>query len=194
MHTVPGLHGPEPEALCCLETSETAHRNTPHTWIFHQRPRPTEIHSYTVCTKHSPWEAKSCLTQRTLWASNVHYRVHDSPHHVPCRRPHIPNAFLTNWVRRDSSVDTATRYGLHGPGIESPGGGVKGFRPLKVQTGSGAHPGPCPLVSFPAVKTPWCEVNRHLMPRLRMSGATPLFPLYAFVAWTGKHFRNLTDF
>jgi len=26
----------------------------------------------------------------------------------------------------------------------------------------------------------------HLLPRLRMSGAVPLIPIYAFVAWTGK--------
>ena len=27
-----------------------------------------------------------------------------------------------------------------------------------------------------------------LLPRLRVSGAVPLFPLHAFVAWTGKTF------
>jgi len=29
------------------------------------------------------------------------------------------------------------------------------------------------------------------VPRLRMSGAIPLLPLHAFMAWTGKHFTLL---
>ena len=28
----------------------------------------------------------------------------------------------------------------------------------------------------------------YLLPRLRMNGATPLLPLYAFMVWTGKNF------
>jgi hypothetical protein len=29
-------------------------------------------------------------------------------------------------------------------------------------------------------------LNIHLVPRLRINGALPLLPLYAFMAWTGK--------
>ena len=42
-------------------------------------------------------------------------------------------------VGRDSSVGTATRYGLDGPGIECRWGA--GFS-APVQTGPGAHPAP----------------------------------------------------
>ena len=42
-----------------------------------------------------------------------------------------------NNVGRDSSVGTATRYGLDGPGIESRWGAIFS---APVQTGPGAHP------------------------------------------------------
>ena len=34
--------------------------------------------------------------------------------------------------------------------------------------------------------------NHQLAPRVRMSGAVPVFPLYAFMTWTGTvlHFTN----
>jgi len=41
------------------------------------------------------------------------------------------------WVSRGSSVDIAIRYGLDGPGIESPWGTIFS---APVQTGPGAHP------------------------------------------------------
>jgi hypothetical protein len=42
--------------------------------------------------------------------------------------------------------------------------------------------------SFPGLKRQVREVdhNLHLVPRLRMSGAIPLFPLYSFISWTGN--------
>jgi hypothetical protein len=45
------------------------------------------------------------------------------------------------------------------------------------------------LVFFsPGVKLLGTEVtpSPHIVPRLRMSGARPLLPLYAFMEWTGK--------
>jgi hypothetical protein len=51
---------------------------------------------------------------------------------------------------RDSSVVTATRYGLDGPGIESRGATFS----TPVQTGPVAHPAPCTMGtgSSPGVK------------------------------------------
>ena len=56
-------------------------------------------------------------------------------------------------VGRDSSVGTATAYGLGGPGIESRWG-ARFSAP--VQTGPGAHPASCTMGtgSFPGVKRP----------------------------------------
>ena len=53
---------------------------------------------------------------------------------------------------RDSSVGIATRYGVHGPGIESRWGGARFSAP--VQTGPGAHQASCKIGtgSFPGVK------------------------------------------
>jgi hypothetical protein len=53
----------------------------------------------------------------------------------------------------DSSVGTATRYGLDGSGIESRLGAIFSAR---VQTGQGAHPVSYAVgtVSFPGVKQP----------------------------------------
>jgi hypothetical protein len=54
---------------------------------------------------------------------------------------------------RDSSVGTATRYGLEGPGIESLWGEIFS---APVQTGPGAHPTSNTMGSgsFPGVKRP----------------------------------------
>jgi len=66
-------------------------------------------------------------------------------------------------VGRDSSVGTATRYGLDGPGIESRWG--KRFS-APVQTGLGANPASYTMGtgSFPGVKRP--ERGRYCPPRL----------------------------
>ena len=50
----------------------------------------------------------------------------------------ISRLLLAKFVGRDSSVGTATRYGLDGPGIESRWGGVRFSAP--VQTGPGGPP------------------------------------------------------
>jgi hypothetical protein len=56
-------------------------------------------------------------------------------------------------VGRDSSVGVATRYGLNGPGIESPWGARFS---ATVQTGPGAHPASYirGTEAFPGVKRP----------------------------------------
>jgi hypothetical protein len=50
-----------------------------------------------------------------------------------------------------------------------------------VNTDSGAHPDSYSVGTgvFPGT------AHLHLVPRLRMNGAIPLLPLYAFMAWTG---------
>ena len=61
-----------------------------------------------------------------------------------------------------------------------------------VHTGSGAHPASYSMITGALFGGGWnCRslkltTHLHLVPRLRMSGAIPLLPLYAFVAWTGK--------
>jgi hypothetical protein len=71
----------------------------------------------------------------------------------------------------DTPVCIATRYGLDGPGIESPWG-ARFSAP--VQTGSGAHPASCTTGtgSFPRVKRP--RRGFDLPPRLKKeySGAS----------------------
>ena len=62
-------------------------------------------------------------------------------------------------AHHSSAVGTATRYGLDGPGIESPWGGGRDFS-APVHTGPGAHPAPCTMGtgSFPGDKAAgaWC--------------------------------------
>ena len=64
--------------------------------------------------------------------------------------------------------------------------GAKDFSRLQnVQTGYGAHLG---------VKRSGRGINHsHLVLRLRMGGAIPLFLLYAFVAWTRKTLPFLSE-
>jgi len=71
-------------------------------------------------------------------------------------------------VGRDSSVGTATRYGLDGPGIES----RRGERfSAPIQTGPGAHSASCTVGtgSFSGVKRLGRsnEHPPHLVPRLK---------------------------
>jgi hypothetical protein len=71
-------------------------------------------------------------------------------------------------VGRDSSVGTATRYGLDRPGIESRWGSRFS---ASLHTGPGAHPASYTMDtgSFPGVKRPGRGVDHphHLAPRLR---------------------------
>ena len=66
-------------------------------------------------------------------------------------------AYISLEGSRDGSVGTATRYGLEGPGIESP---VGARFSAPIQTGSEAHPASCTMGtgSFPGVKAAgaWC--------------------------------------
>jgi hypothetical protein len=62
---------------------------------------------------------------------------------------------------RDSSVGTATRYGLYGPGIESRWE-ARFYAP--VQTGPGVDPASCTIGtgSFPGVKRPGRGVDNQI--------------------------------
>jgi hypothetical protein len=66
-----------------------------------------------------------------------------------------------------------------------------------IQTGSGAHPASCSMGTgfFPggeAAVGVMLTSHLQLVPRLRMNGAIPLLPLYAFMAWTGEELPLLT--
>jgi hypothetical protein len=111
------------------------------------------------------------------------------------------------WTRQEMRVDfIATEYAIHkcwpwkkvrflcvlsctGPGSNS--GSLKIFvsspkrpawlwgRPVFWSVGGGGG-------SSPGIKCLGCEVDHsHLVPRLRISGDIPSFPLYAFMVWTG---------
>ena len=84
-------------------------------------------------------------------------------------------------VGRDSSVCTATRYGLDVPGIESRRV-MRSSAPIR--TGPGAHTASCTMGtgSFPGVKRPGRGVDNppHLAPSLK-SRAIALLPLLDFV-------------
>ena len=76
--------------------------------------------------------------------------------------------YRTIIVGQDSSVGTATRYGLDGPVIESRWG-ARFSAP--VQTGPGDQPASCTMGtgSFPEVKRPGSGADNppHLAPRLK---------------------------
>jgi hypothetical protein len=75
--------------------------------------------------------------------------------------------YIREDVSRESSVDTATRYGMHGSGIETRLGGETS---APVQTGPGAHPASYTMGSgsFPGVKRPGRGVDHpHQVPRLK---------------------------
>jgi hypothetical protein len=82
------------------------------------------------------------------------------------------------WCGPGSSVGIATDYGLDGPGIESRWG--RDFPPF--QTGPGAHPASCSMVtgSFPGVKCGRGVLTTHplLAPRSWKSRAIPQPPLW----------------
>jgi hypothetical protein len=56
-----------------------------------------------------------------------------------------------------------------------------------VQTGSWAHAASYSMgTGGKAVGACRQTIHFHLVPRLRMCGATPVLPIYDFMAWTGK--------
>ena len=71
--------------------------------------------------------------------------------------------FPAGFVGRDSSVGTATRYGLDDPGIEFRWG--RDF-PHAFKTGPGAYPSPYTMdtESFPGVKRPRRGADHPLHP------------------------------
>ena len=76
---------------------------------------------------------------------------------------------------RDSSVGTATRNELDGPGIESRWGGARFSAP--VQTGPGANPASCTMGtgSFPGVKLPGRGVDHQPPSSARVEGRVELY-------------------
>lgn len=78
---------------------------------------------------------------------------------------------------RDSIVGITTSYVLGGPGFESHQG--QEFFPETVQTGSGAHPASCFIMGTGVF--PGGENSLPSVPKLRMSRAILLVPLYAFM-------------
>ena len=75
---------------------------------------------------------------------------------------------------QDSSVGTATPYGLYGPGIESRW--VARFSP-PVQTGSGSHPASYTIGtgSFPEVKRPGRVVGHPPPSSAEVKGRVELY-------------------
>jgi hypothetical protein len=79
-------------------------------------------------------------------------------------------------VGRDSSVGTATRYGLDGPGIESRWVGETRFS-SPIQTGPGAHPASHTMGtgSFPGVKRPGRGVDHPPPSSAEVKGRVQLY-------------------
>jgi len=90
---------------------------------------------------------------------------------------YFPSVCLVAW-REVSVVDKMTTLRVQRFGVGIPVGSRVLYPLQDVQKVSGFLPAYCwgvPSIFF----TPL-----HLKPRLRMNGAIPLFPLYAFMAWT----------
>jgi hypothetical protein len=83
----------------------------------------------------------------------------------------------------DSSVGIATRYGMDGPGIESPWG-----QDSPHPSRPGLRPTQPPIQWIPRLSRGYSGrgvaliTQPHLAPRLRQSSAIHLLPLWAFVA------------
>jgi hypothetical protein len=77
---------------------------------------------------------------------------------------------------RDNTGGITTSYVLDGPGFES----LQGQETFSetVQTGSGAHPASCLTMGTGVL--PGGENSPLSVPKLRVSGAILLLPLYAF--------------
>ena len=102
---------------------------------------------------------------------------------------------LYNNVGRDSSVGTATRYGLVCPGIESR---LVARFSAPVQTSPGAYPASCTIGtgSFPGVKRPGRGADYPPLSSVPMSWKgrpIPLLPLWASVACYREDFSLLLN-
>jgi len=94
----------------------------------------------------------------------------------------------------DYSPCIATRLGYGRSGVRIPVEGRDFCLLQKFQTCSEAYSAPNHWVpdSSPDEKRPGREVSLiHIVPRLRMSGAKPLLPLYVFKAWKGKNIYSI---
>jgi hypothetical protein len=155
MNTILGLHGPEQWGRKLHTSSHTATSSTPECFINDSTSqRPTHIHVLyprnTVLEKlrlaeHSVFYGHQMFIT-AFTAVFTTYRVD-----APTSQMHFSQIGSNITLpRRDISVGNSDslRAGLSGDRIPL---GAKGFRPLQVKTGRGAHPSSCPLVSFPAV-------------------------------------------
>jgi len=103
-------------------------------------------------------------------------------HNIKFRRKHLVVFRYSIYVGQDTVVGIATRYGLDGPGIQSPWGKVFRTRPDQ----------PCGPPSvlcnryrvIPEGKRPRCGVDRAppCSTDVKESRAAPVFPLCAFMA------------
>jgi len=101
---------------------------------------------------------------------------------------------MVHTANGDYFPGTATRLGYGRFGVRIPVEGRDFYLLQKVQAGSGAYPAPNHWVSgsSPEVKGLGREVSLlHIVPRLRMSGAKPLLPLYVFKAWKRKNIYSI---
>ena len=95
-----------------------------------------------------------------------------------------------NWGNLNSAGRTSTGYSLKGPGLEFRQEQERLFSPQPSRPDLG--PTQLPVRSVPgffptdrAAETWSWQLTLRLVPRFRMSGAIPLFPLHAFITWTG---------
>jgi len=84
--------------------------------------------------------------------------------------------FGGSWCSRAGIV---TCFGLDGLGSNA-------GRDRKCPDFSGAYPASFSMGARIHGQGMKLTTHLHLVPRLSMSGAVPLLPIYAFIAWTGK--------
>jgi hypothetical protein len=125
---------------------------------------------------------QSCLTSDVVWSQAFIFVI------SPAVTIDIGQLFGVS-VGGDSSVGTATLYGLDGAGIESRWWAR--FYGL-VQTGCGSHLASCTMSTgfFPGVKRPGRDVDHppHLAPRFKEEHSYNCTPHWAFVACSRANF------
>jgi hypothetical protein len=92
----------------------------------------------------------------------------------------------TNWAVEELGLDFRySRRRVSAVGIATAGWTIRGANPVPREAlASTQLPVQWIPQLFPGVKQPGRD-NFRLVPRLEISGAVPLFPLFAFVPWTG---------
>jgi hypothetical protein len=126
-------------------------------WLFARNPL------FPSSRRHKPETSRHHVPPRLWWTSTWSYRM--SGYHSQC----------SGWAYRLDDLVFESRVG---PEI------------ILSSKSSRPPPGPndLPIQWVPGVKKPGREVDHFLqVPELKMTTATPLLPLYVFVAWTGKN-------